>query len=400
MITKKPLTVNGLDQRIAELRSLLDRTTARLIELDADVTRQLLEVSSSLRGRTLTEWADASRRHADLWRGQFALEGALSRVAEARGRRRFLPQAELQRVDGLLEGAAADMPGSNEGSRLRLTEPSVPVVRMTIEGAIRHMSTDYEFVADLVDRVADVWGATSERLQELARQLAALEEHSDASGARLPNEFGAVRQAIADAIVEARDDPLEYDPRATEAVEGRVQRISLALEEAMVEHGKRAADLAAAAGAVRDGLEAVAALRDQLDHWSEKVVVPESTRSQVDRLAGQLDEAAQESERLHRLGSPVGGGALRRRAESVLGDVRGLAAAEGSRLAVRSELRGILDAYRAKAQALGQAEDLVLEGLFVQAQEALYSAPCDLEAARQLVEEYRRAVWPSRAERS
>jgi hypothetical protein len=399
-MTMTRLTLNGLDQRIAELRSLLDLTTARLIELDADVTRQLLEVSSSLRGRTLMEWTDASRRHADLWRGQFALEGALSRVAETRGRRRSLPQAELQRVDGLLEGVNVEMPGSNEGSRPRLTEPSVPVVRMTIEGAMQHMSTDYEFVANLVARVADVWGATTERLQELARQLALLEEQADALGARLPNGFGAVRRAIVDAIAGARDDPLEYDPGATQAAEERVQRISLALEEAMAEHAKRAADLTAAAGAVRDGLEAVAALRDQLDQWSEKVVVPESTRSEVDRLARHLNEAAQESERLRRLRSPVEGGALRRRAESLLGDVHALAAAEGSRLAVRSELRGILDAYRAKAQALGQAEDLVLEGLFVQVQEALYSAPCDLEAARQLVEEYRRAVRPSRGEPS
>ena len=58
----------------AQFRAVLDRTTASLVELDADVTRQLLESSTSLRGATAAAWADASRRHADLWRGQFALE--------------------------------------------------------------------------------------------------------------------------------------------------------------------------------------------------------------------------------------------------------------------------------------------------------------------------------------
>jgi hypothetical protein len=69
------ITLREIDRRIEDVRSLLDVTTGRLVELDADVTRQLLESSTSLRGVTAVTWADASSRHAALWRAQFALEG-------------------------------------------------------------------------------------------------------------------------------------------------------------------------------------------------------------------------------------------------------------------------------------------------------------------------------------
>ena len=63
------VTLREIDRRIEDIRSLLDVTTGRLVELDADVTRQLLESSTSLRGVTADTWADASSRHAALWRG-------------------------------------------------------------------------------------------------------------------------------------------------------------------------------------------------------------------------------------------------------------------------------------------------------------------------------------------
>ena len=78
--------MEGIDERIAKIRTVLDRATGNLVELDADVTRRLLESSTSLRGVTAESWADASRRHAELWRGQFALESVLTQIAEREAR--------------------------------------------------------------------------------------------------------------------------------------------------------------------------------------------------------------------------------------------------------------------------------------------------------------------------
>ncbi len=51
-------------------------------------------------------------------------------------------------------------------------------------------------------------------------------------------------------------------------------------------------------------------------------------------------------------------------------------------LAVRAELRGRLDAYRAKVARLGMAEDPLLIERYDQARRLLWSAPCDLRRGR------------------
>ena len=69
-----------------------------------------------------------------------------------------------------------------------------------------------------------------------------------------------------------------------------------------------------------------------------------------------------------------------------------LEASELAALATRDELRGRLDAYRAKAQAVGRGEDLELDLLYVGARDLLHSAPCDLVEADERVTAYQRSV--------
>jgi hypothetical protein len=58
----------------------------------------------------------------------------------------------------------------------------------------------------------------------------------------------------------------------------------------------------------------------------------------------------------------------------------------------RDELRGRLEAYRAKAARLGGAEHLDLERDYQQARAILWTAPCDLTAASAAVAGYQKAV--------
>ena len=61
-------------------------------------------------------------------------------------------------------------------------------------------------------------------------------------------------------------------------------------------------------------------------------------------------------------------------------------------LTERAELRGLAEAYQAKAARAGLAEDPVLDGQFAALRALLWQAPCDLEAAGPLVADYGRAV--------
>lgn len=61
-------------------------------------------------------------------------------------------------------------------------------------------------------------------------------------------------------------------------------------------------------------------------------------------------------------------------------------------LAVRAELRGRLDAYKAKVARLGAAEDPLLVERYDAARRMLWSAPCDLRVAEQAVLRYQQAA--------
>jgi Protein kinase domain len=58
----------------------------------------------------------------------------------------------------------------------------------------------------------------------------------------------------------------------------------------------------------------------------------------------------------------------------------------------RDELRGLLDAYRARAARLGAIEDPELDARHAQARELLWTRPCDLTAAAAAVTGYQQAV--------
>jgi hypothetical protein len=81
-----------------------------------------------------------------------------------------------------------------------------------------------------------------------------------------------------------------------------------------------------------------------------------------------------------------------RRAQDRLAAGRAATARNTGLLSARNELRGRLDAYQAKASRRGFAEDAALAPLAETARTALYTAPCDLEAARLAVNAYQDAV--------
>ena len=71
---------------------------------------------------------------------------------------------------------------------------------------------------------------------------------------------------------------------------------------------------------------------------------------------------------------------------------RAIVAANRAPIENRNRLRGMLDAYRAKAGRLGLVEEPEMEELFARARAALFTAPTDLDAASELVRAYQERV--------
>jgi hypothetical protein len=386
------LTTADVDERIEAVRAVLDRTTARLVELDADVTRRLLETSSELRGATATAWADAARRHEALWEGQLALERFLERLAGERGTRRSAPQWVLVRLDELLQGPSVELPRPGEGGVLRLTEQTSPTVSCSIVEAFDRMSADFDVVTHLLADVAQAWGETTERLRAVGALLTELEDGIAAQGLRRPNDLDSLIRELRDAEAAVRHDPLALDPGRVTELAARAQRLRDTAEE--VDRERRAASekLVAAEQSIDAGLESLRACRVQVDTLSEKIIVPDSTVAALDQLARDLAHLRQECAQARTLGIGASAEEMRRRSTRLCDEVAGLAMTENNRMVRRDELRGLLAAYRAKSHAIDLAENSEIEGLGQAAEQALYVAPCDVDAAERCVRELQQAI--------
>jgi hypothetical protein len=389
-MTMTKTTVHDLDERITHLRALVDRATRRLVELDGDLTRQLLEASHSLCGTTAERWADASRRHNALWQAHLAIEAVLGQITELRGQRRSPTAPVLTRLEEMLDGTVVELPRSSARTRPRLTEEALGLEAVSVEEALVRMSADYDVVAGVVADVAEVWGTQNARVQELSRRLDDLEAEVRASGDRLPNDVGATRQELGEMVSAVNDDPLGFDRADLERLGERVGRIETIVADAASERRTRLEDLDAAEVALLEGRRTLSGAREALARSAVKVVVPESTWAALGALEEELFSLERQCESARHLAAA--GAPPRDACEAFLVRTRAFAEGQASGLAARDELRGILEAYRAKSLAIGRGEDLDLDALFGSARDLLYTAPCDLDEAGRAVEAYRHAV--------
>jgi hypothetical protein len=390
MTSSLRLTTADVDERIEAVRVVLDRTTARLVDLDADVTRRLLETSSDLRGVTAAAWADAALRHEALWEGQLALERLLERMAGERGTRRSAPQWVLVRLDALLQGPSVELPRPDETGMPRLTEQLSPTVSCSIAEAFDRMSADFDVVTQLLAAVAQAWGETTERLRRVGVLAAELDQ--EAPGVRRPNDLGPLRRDAQDAETTLRHDPMALHADGVTQLEARAQRLRDAAEEADREHRAVSDKLLAVEQGIGAGLESLHACRAQVDALSQKVVVPDSTVAALDQLAQDLARLGQECAQAQSLGIGAAPDDLRRRTDRVCDEVARVATSEGNRMRRRDELRGLLAAYRAKALAVDLAENSEIESLWRAAEQVLFVAPCDVDAAERCVRDLQQAI--------
>ena len=386
------LTTADVDERIAAVRAVLDRTTARLVELDADVTRRLLETTQELRGATAAAWEDVARRHEALWEGQLALERLLERMAHERGTKKSAPQWVLVRLDALLQGAFVELPRPGEIGLPRLTEQTAPTVSCTVNEAFERMSADFDVVTLFLSAVAEAWGETTERLHRVGAELTAFDQRSQAAGLRRPNDLDPLTRALREVEATVRHDPLSLDPDRVTQLEVRAQRLRDAAEEADQERRAESEKLVAAEHSIGAALEVLAACRVQLDAWSQKIVVPDATAEALNALERDLERLDQECAQAKNLGVGASAEELRRRGARLRDEVTRLATSESAKMVRRDELRGLLAAYRAKAVAVDLGENAEIEALAQAAERALYVAPCDVDEAEGSIRALQQAI--------
>jgi hypothetical protein len=386
---------------VAERMAERDRIQANLFELDASFGKRLLS-GASLAGTTKVRWQAASADLAWLWEVFAAYSAVVERAAELRDGKRRPAGGLAADLRALLTGPSVTLKGDHVPlARRQLTVSGEPEEQVTLTEAVERMTRAFGRITDVTAAAETVWNEVSDRLDQAASVLGqAVRQADDIIDDALT---GAGRGADAD--LRRMRDLLSTDPLAlwhddgvdltgpdqlrhkAQAVAKRMSEISRLVKDAdrrITEVGNAVADARAREHDARAAYDQAAGkvVAVQLP------VLPAETASLAERLAGLA--AVRSAGRWQQLATDLAAIENAAAAAAEQWSAAGLAAQ--APLYRRSELRGLLDAYQAKANQLGASEDALLTGRYQAARDLLWTAPCDLAAAEAAVRSYQDAV--------
>ncbi|WP_053912469.1 hypothetical protein VM636_20285 [Streptomyces sp. SCSIO 75703] len=397
-----------VDRALARLGVEHEAVETSLLALQDHAGRRLLE-GAELTGVTRERWAAAEASIALLWTCFDAYTGALRTAREIRARRRWSSREDLAELTELLRGEPVALPAAAApGAPARLGE------RYSLRTLVDRMNQLYADCLDTVVAADAVWSALPARIDLLAAELGRTRRLAHSVGVR-PGEHpaGDDLERITRTLTVLRErvvsDPLAYWRPAQGSSApggGRPDTTVYDREARALEDVRREID---AVLAVRqDAEQRIVRLRDVLSRADRTLAEARTARGEVlakiaatevpvvsgppTALQERLVAAAEyrRHAQWHRL-SPLLE-ALEEQAEDELLRARESLTAVTAPLAVRAELRGRLDAYKAKTARLGLAGDPELVEKYERARRMLWSAPCDLRVAEEAVLRYQRAA--------
>ncbi|KRV47945.1 hypothetical protein AQ490_05965 [Wenjunlia vitaminophila] len=405
-----------VDRALARLASEYEAIESSLLALQDHAGRRLLE-GADLTGLTRDRWTFAEQAISLLWVHFDAYTEALAEARAVRARRNRPSVTDLAELTELLSGSGVTVAGGRvpDGARA-LTGPARLTEQVSLQDLVDRMNGWYAQALEVVTAADAVWSALPARIDLLTAEVRRVRSLAGSVGVR-PGEHpaGDDLERIVDEVAALRDrvvaDPLAfwstdasttsggsrpgrpdtagYDRLARELEEVRreveaVLRVRDEADERLYRvHDVLAradATLAEARGARGEVLAKIAAVEvpavsGPATGLRERVALAVTYRraAQWQRLSPLLD-------------------ALEQGVDEELARARESLTAVTEPLAVRAELRGRLDAYKAKAARLGLAEDPELLERHDIARRLLWSAPCDLRAAGQAVRRYQESV--------
>jgi hypothetical protein len=391
-----------IDRTLTRRKDERERITAKLLELEDHQGYQLLK-GTPLTGATERSWAAISGRMATLWKLFEAHGTVLAEAEELRARHSKPGQAQLAELTRLLTGTSVEL----VSEQIPLEERTLlgPTGEwLTLEGVLQRMTPLYEETAGLIASVHEVWSALLTRLGEVEETARAVTALHGALGVSEP-EFERVSALLADLRETVRSDPMSLasgghaDTTRIDAIGDELAPLRGRLEDALRirdEHDARArgieATIALVATAEREATEARDRVLARIDSPALPSI-PALSAVLRDRLTA-LDGLRAEGRWID-LAARVA--EVEQAAATALDQTRQTTALITGVLDRRDELRGRLDAYKAKAGRLGLAEDAELAELHQRAYDLLWTSPCDLRGATKALADYQRAI-ASRAE--
>jgi hypothetical protein len=375
-----------------------DGIQANLLDLDGSFGKRML-AGAALTGESKRRWEAAAADLAALWEIFTAYATVVDKAAELLAAARRPSDRELAQITTLLNGASVELTRTVPLARREVTETGR--TDLTLAAAVQEMKRLFASVADVVGAAESVWNETADGLSEIGDKLAAAKEQVGDLGG---DEVTSTLAAAGDELGSLRD-LLNSDPLAlwhgggvdttrlgrlrkqADAVVARAGDIARLREDAQRRISAAAAAVAAATAARQDAV--VARDRSAAKIAAADLPPPPAEAADLDIRLAALDKL-KAAGRWARLAAELD--TIEAEAAAATARSRDAEQAAAALLGRRDELRGLLDAYQAKAVRLGAAEDAELAARHQQARDLLWTAPCDLAAATAAVTHYQQGI--------
>jgi predicted nucleic acid-binding Zn-ribbon protein len=377
-----------VDRALGRLRDEKERIGTALLDLDGHQGHRLVQ-GASLSGETGREQARLRTQMDTLWE-LFDLYGrTLGEAEELRARHPRPGQTQLAELTRLLQGPSVELPVGEVPLERRTLLSATTGERLTLRDVVERMTPLYEEAARSVAALDATWSALLSRLESVEADARAVRALVEALG-EARETYRALRERLDQATDAVRTDPLGFDPSRLDVLAGEITTLRDTLTEA--ERLRRGFDQRISG--IREKVESVRQAEERADRARAEVLAkiaspglpPETHAARMlrDRLTALRAAAWSDLATRVRELEQAANTALDE-AHRSLGLITGL-------LDRREELRGRLEAYRAKAGRLGHAEDAELTRMYEEGRALLWSAPCDLRKATVALSRYQQAI--------
>ncbi len=376
------LTTEQIDAELALRTKEVAAMSVTLVELDSHPGLEHVRRYPPT-GLTAQRWTVVETAIARLWEDLGRMTTVLESARSVRGRRSKIDDDDRAELTRLLRERSLEVTGQRIPLAKRMIgDPGEMVESVGLADTADRMRAAYPAVAEFLDGV--------DRINTLIAQgLATVQKRLDESGVAGMGE-------IADLLTVSATDPLSLTARDIEERLGAITRIV----------DQRSVELAELAALQANWPEALAATVVQLGTLRDAAQRAAQVRARAGQsvVAGALPEPPDAEPGLRaELGAfttpdPPALRSLRCRIETALRVLRENEELAQGLLERRTELKGRLAAYHAKAARLGLAEDPDLLSAGRIASGLLSRRPCDLRAATRAIVDYQQVLSEKRGE--
>ena len=374
------LTTDEIDRELASRTKDVAAMSATLIELDNHPGLEHVRRYPPT-GMTAQRWAVIEKSLAQLWDDLGRMTSILESARTVRARRSKLADADRTELTRLLFERPLEVSRQRIPLAQRLiTGPGEAVEYVGLADTADRMRAAYPAVAEFLDAVDEIDALVVERLAPSQKRL-------DEAGAAAPKEIAELLQISA-------TDPLSLTTHDVEeriiAIANNVERRSAELAELAALQANWPDALATTAlrlDELRDATQQAAQIRARAEQIVVAGPLPVHTDAEPGLRAGLLSITTPDPSALL---------SLQRQIEAALRVVREDEQLAQGLLDRRSELKGRLTAYQAKAARLGLGEDRDLLASSRIAAGLLSRQPCDLRAVTRAITDYQQVIVEKR----